>query len=421
MSYVLAIMSHVPSEIVDLWPVGGVAMLSGAPGSGKTCQLRDIASLASGLGRVALLGACREKPLDRFGLDAFVQALRDKFEYMGDATLARHIAVLDRIRLDNPETFSRFIAKHVVSALEHVNRHGRPMLLLDDVQMIGDVVPIAEVCRHAGCVLVATYPDRFTYRSPLAELVATADAVITVHPYDEEQLDALVAQEVGATPHHTLWTLLRHWLGDLASNPGTLVDTVRHLVAENKVRQIRGTLLPRAGTEPVTLAKSDRLAVRIAGLGEGDRALLVSVCTAGSITIGQLPVLAASLGVPVHQAGPALDRLWADGLVVADGDRIEPRCLALGASLGGVPATPARSTLKTVSSLLAPALSPRQLEVTGYITAGHSNRWIASRLRISERAVEWHVSRVLAKTGCRSRVELVSAHLRGQLFPSGAT
>ncbi|NLU79473.1 helix-turn-helix transcriptional regulator [Micromonospora sp. HNM0581] len=62
-------------------------------------------------------------------------------------------------------------------------------------------------------------------------------------------------------------------------------------------------------------------------------------------------------------------------------------------------------------------------EVIGLIRHGRTNRQIAVALRISEKTVENHLTRLFARTGCRSRVELaaVSLSLRAlEAVPSGA-
>ena len=51
-------------------------------------------------------------------------------------------------------------------------------------------------------------------------------------------------------------------------------------------------------------------------------------------------------------------------------------------------------------------LTPREQRVTALLTEGLSNRAIADRLVLSHRTVECHISRALAKTGCRNRLEL---------------
>ncbi|MDR7277287.1 helix-turn-helix transcriptional regulator [Catenuloplanes atrovinosus] len=52
------------------------------------------------------------------------------------------------------------------------------------------------------------------------------------------------------------------------------------------------------------------------------------------------------------------------------------------------------------------------------IQAGLTNRQVALRLGISEKTVEYHLTRIFARTGHRSRVELVAASLAGSLRPA---
>ena len=54
------------------------------------------------------------------------------------------------------------------------------------------------------------------------------------------------------------------------------------------------------------------------------------------------------------------------------------------------------------------SLSPAEMmAVNALLLEGLSNKAIASELMLSVRTVESHVSHSLAKTGCRSRLELV--------------
>ena len=53
------------------------------------------------------------------------------------------------------------------------------------------------------------------------------------------------------------------------------------------------------------------------------------------------------------------------------------------------------------------SLSPAEMAVNTLLLEGLSNKAIASQLMLSVRTVESHVSHSLAKTGCRSRLELV--------------
>ena len=51
-------------------------------------------------------------------------------------------------------------------------------------------------------------------------------------------------------------------------------------------------------------------------------------------------------------------------------------------------------------------LTPRQREVAALIAAGCANRTIAAQLAISERTVENHVARILAKLELTSRTQI---------------
>lgn len=52
-------------------------------------------------------------------------------------------------------------------------------------------------------------------------------------------------------------------------------------------------------------------------------------------------------------------------------------------------------------------VSPAERRVLQALVGGGSNREVASALYISVRTVESHISSLLAKTGCRSRTQLV--------------
>jgi DNA-binding NarL/FixJ family response regulator len=52
-------------------------------------------------------------------------------------------------------------------------------------------------------------------------------------------------------------------------------------------------------------------------------------------------------------------------------------------------------------------ITPAEHRVLSLLSRGHSNRHIAAHLVLSPRTVESHVSNLLAKTGCRSRTQLL--------------
>ncbi len=49
------------------------------------------------------------------------------------------------------------------------------------------------------------------------------------------------------------------------------------------------------------------------------------------------------------------------------------------------------------------------------IQQGLTNRPIAAAVRVGEKTVENHLTRLFAQTGCRSRLDLATANLEGRL------
>ena len=72
-------------------------------------------------------------------------------------------------------------------------------------------------------------------------------------------------------------------------------------------------------------------------------------------------------------------------------------------------------TARLVQSLISPAappknnalssLTPRELEILGYLAAGHSNKVIARRLDLAESTIKVHVQNILRKLELSSRVQ----------------
>jgi DNA-binding CsgD family transcriptional regulator len=83
----------------------------------------------------------------------------------------------------------------------------------------------------------------------------------------------------------------------------------------------------------------------------------------------------------------------------------------------------ASARLRQVEAAAEPAtaaLTARETQVLEAAAEGRSNRQIAGVLGISQRTVEVHMSRALAKTGTSSRTELVAKLLKGRLGPTEA-
>ncbi len=61
------------------------------------------------------------------------------------------------------------------------------------------------------------------------------------------------------------------------------------------------------------------------------------------------------------------------------------------------------------------ALTGDEERIIGLIQQGLTNRQIAAAVRVSEKTVESHLTKLFAKTGCRSRLDLATASLDGRL------
>jgi DNA-binding NarL/FixJ family response regulator len=66
------------------------------------------------------------------------------------------------------------------------------------------------------------------------------------------------------------------------------------------------------------------------------------------------------------------------------------------------------------------ALTGIELRIVDLVCEGLTNRQFAGRLRVSEKTVENNLTRLFAKTGCRSGVDLTLASMDGRLRLSGA-
>lgn len=83
-----------------------------------------------------------------------------------------------------------------------------------------------------------------------------------------------------------------------------------------------------------------------------------------------------------------------------------------------LPPRPASTAQADPLWLLSP-ITPAEDRVLQLVRRGGSNRSIAAELVLSPRTVESHVSSLLAKTGCRSRSQLLLWAL-AQLQPDAA-
>lgn len=115
---------------------------------------------------------------------------------------------------------------------------------------------------------------------------------------------------------------------------------------------------------------------------------------------------AGASGFLVKDAQP--EELLSGIRAVAGGDAVVAPSLtrrlldAYAQHLPAAPGSPATSSDPRIT-----ALTDREREILTVIGQGWSNTEIATRLHLAESTVKTHVTRILAKTGCRDRVQAV--------------
>lgn len=281
----------------------------------------------------------------------------------------------------------------------------------------GDLTGVLSAAREAN---LAGEPDQFVPR--LARLWA-AEALAL-----RGQTEA-AAEWVRSVPAEPPYAALRWWVANgPGGEPRDATDAAGRIAAGWRAYDGQ-----RAYGSPIGV---EQLLVRIADLGArfgvdaaGDRlrtlhgangpritseaAFLIQAITDGD------PTAAAQGAGHVRARGHRLD-LWqatlALGRAVEDAGTWLLEAHATARTLGapaarsavagalrqrGIPSPQARGA--------RPAFSAVELQIIELLRGGCTNRQIAARLRLSEKTIENHLTRLFARTGLRSRVELAAA------------
>ena len=294
---------------------GGVALVSGEAGIGKSALLRGLGERAEGAGACVLRGAAYE--------GAFTPTLgpwSEALEGMMPATEAPLGAGEARHRL-----FDAMAGRLVEAA------GGRPLVVvLDDLHWADPdslelFAYVARFCGRRRQLLVGAYRDpepEIGAAHPLSALLAVLlrreDCLtVPVRPLPLEEAAALLAEVAGAPLPQGLVRALREESG---GNPFYLVELVRHLVEERKIVR-RGTAFSfdssvealgiPAGVRAVLARRVQRLSAD-AGLALARAAAFTSPFT--------LPLLARVSGLPEERLLDALDEARRSGLLVPGAD-----------------------------------------------------------------------------------------------------
>ncbi|MFJ8664147.1 response regulator [Streptomyces sp. NPDC093600] len=157
---------------------------------------------------------------------------------------------------------------------------------------------------------------------------------------------------------------------------------------------------------------------RIIATGARTRVLIVTTFDLDEYAYDGLR--AGASGFLVKDAQP--EELLAGVRAVASGDAVVAPSLTrrlLDAYVHHLPAAPGTPSVPSRPDPRLAALTDREREILTVIAQGWTNTEIAERLHLAESTVKTHVSRVLAKTGARDRVQaVILAYDTGLVSPS---
>ncbi|WP_326550862.1 helix-turn-helix transcriptional regulator [Micromonospora sp. NBC_01813] len=244
---------------------------------------------------------------------------------------------------------------------------------------------------------------------------------------------------LASVPDEPPYAALRWWVANgPAGEPATVAEAARRLDAAYRVCQLQLRYGSRIGLDRL-LGRAVGIAARFGLAARGaEIARLVDVDVAdrrpdtGSVVDrGTIGVVRALMAADLPAAAEAVD------VIRTRGDRVGLGYAAL--DLGRVVGDPLQwllAALDTAEEIGAPwlraaaaeamrargirrprgrtprtALSPVETQIIELIRYGRTNRQIAVTIRMSEKTVENYLTRLFARTGCRSRVELAAASI----------
>ncbi|PVZ12055.1 helix-turn-helix transcriptional regulator [Actinomycetospora cinnamomea] len=284
------------------------------------------------------------------------------------------------------------------------SRYRVPLLTLrSGIEMWRGRPDLARDLVARGLDVAERTPDDVFLVAPLVwhGLRAEAEAVVRGVPVDRTALERLGRHmtRLEARVPHTVPALRRTVLAYVrmchaeAGRAAGAPDPV----AWGKVAETWSALLNPYPAAYALLRRADALLATGARRGEAARALRAAAETATGMGarpfLDEIAALARRARIDIAHAGDAV--------------------------VSGGAGTAGRSTAERRAPELA-GLTPREHEILAVLAEGLSNRQIAQRLYISERTVAVHVSRVLTKTGTRSRTQAAALLQRIRARPTSS-
>lgn len=335
------------AQLADSWAAagtghGGIVLVAGGPGMGKTRLASELAQVATADGTV-LYGGCEEDAVVAY--QPFVEALRHLVRHApptadlgpGAAELAGLVPEL-RVATsaapaatDDPETRRYFLFDAVVALLADASQGGPVLLVLDDLhwadratlRLLGHVLRSDQL---AHVLIIGTYRDSdLDAGHPLAELIGSlrrGDAFkrIDLAGLDEIEVSTLIAEHAG---HEVSPALGRAIQTETDGNPFFVGEVVRHFVETGVDLDAAGRAAHVERTDVgVPEGVREVLELRLGRLSDGCRAILSAAAILGRQF--RLDLLTATAAVDTEPTVSALEEALGARLVAEQRGGGEP-------------------------------------------------------------------------------------------------
>jgi predicted ATPase/DNA-binding CsgD family transcriptional regulator len=394
---------------------GGVVLVSGGFGMGKSALLEQATRMASARGIRVFHGAG----------DPATQAvplapLLDALMVQADAPVDR-----DRIRDLSLSADHRFwLMRELEESLRRSARTAPMLIVIDDLQWADAVslLFLTRLSRRTAATgilwLLAFRPGELSAAGTVAvDRLATAGAVtLAVDPLDERAVEDIATQLLGGVPDDALMRIL----GDIGGHPFWLTELLNGMLQDDLVVLGHGLSRLAAWRIPRRFARS--VLHQLARFPCATRDALETAAILGTpFSIAELATVAdmspAALLAALRQA-------LVEGVLVEDGELLAFRYRLVRETIDQQATEAVRqsvlrdrndSTDRTgVSSTEHDwaELTAAEIPVARLAARGESNRTIAEHLFLSPHTVDSHLRSIFGKLAIRSRIEL--AHLAAE-------
>jgi DNA-binding NarL/FixJ family response regulator len=311
---------------------GGVVLVEGEPGTGKSRLLREVAAEATGDGFSLAAGVA-----DQLGQTIPLFALR--------AALGEPFARFTAGRDDqDPRQSPDWWIDDMRAHLEQRAAAAPVLVCMDDLQWacldtLGALRTLPRVLEREPVAWVlarSTAPQQDTeYLFDVLEKDGAAR--IGLSPLDDDAVAALLADAFGAPPDQSLMALA----GEAAGNPSLLVELIDGLRDDNVVRETGGRAVLSSGALPPRVHRVARQ--RLDGLSQPARHLLVTAAVLGPSF--RLEDAAEMMGETPGALLPAVEEAMAGGIMTAAGNVLYFRHQLLRRAIGDLIPKPGRTAL----------------------------------------------------------------------------